>query len=436
MKHVIAIAMALAVGAVSTHASRDASNTVLEQAAERVTPCEVVIAGMYHEYVGRSFGPAHLQALYSAVRPSLIAIEAAPSSINSGTSMPSPPLNEDLEALEYGRRTGVPVVGVDWEWSAGPPDTSSPPPPAPRAAGLSEVEARRLQIRSGWASISRGYRTLLASVSDALAVMNTASFGDMEHELNTHRSPYPGFDKANDAIAANIRRLAVERCGGARMLVTFGDAHRPELERRLAGEPAIHLRPVTDWLPLSAAAVAAQERPEDLWKILQLMIENLEMPSNPEVIPRDWLREKLPEMEQRARTDPEAKYYLARSLTVIGEWDRATTLLREVARDAGDRSLSIYNPATIGTIWFWPPETNLRRRALFAAAVAQDLAGHRDAAVETYRSLKAEIEQSGAPQPPPGPGARPRGLIPWLDRFIAEPYTGHPDQYLRVIYPG
>lgn len=65
--------------------------------------------------------------------------------------------------------------------------------------------------------------------------------------------------------------------------------------------------------------------------------------------------------------------------------------------------------------------------------LAQDLAGHREDAVATYRTLKSEIEKSGPPQPTPG--AHSRGLMPWLNKFINEPYTGHPDQYLSVLVP-
>jgi len=393
-------------------------------------PCEVTILGLVHEYTGRSYGPAHLRAIYEAVHPSIIAIEATASSVKSG--MPIPPLNENFEAIDYGRRTGTRVTGVDWDWE-GPPPAGAPDPKPPRAAGISEKQARRLEFSHAWLSIDN-QKARLADIPDELAYLNNPVTLAVTRSQVQHHSPYPGFDVANDTIAKNIRTIAREQCVGGRLLVTFGGAHKSELEDRLSSAPELHIRPITDWLPLSPAAVAAQTQPADLWKIMQMTTENLEMLVSPADMPFEWLREQAGEMEQRARSDPEAKYYLARWLTVSGEWDRAAKLLSEVQQDAEDRKLSIYNPATIGTAWFFPPEIKLKWRALFALGLVQDLAGHRQEAITTYQTIKAEIDKSGVTAPP-GPGGRPRDLRGWVDHFLAEPYTGHPDQYLRILIP-
>lgn len=426
-----AAALALLTASIPMLPLAEAAGRGPAQAATTAKRCEVVIVGLIHEYLGRSYRPAHLRALYDAVRPTAMAIEAMPSSVRSGS--PSPTLNENLEAVDYSRRAGIPVLGVDWEWSGPPPRDARPVAPAAvRPAALSPAEARRLQVRQMWAAVALRQHALLGNVPDLLATINSAPYQDILRALTARHASsawYPGFDEVNDTIAANIRSAARQQCAGGRLLVTYGVAHKPELEKRLAGAPEIRLRSVADWLPLAPGDVTAREQPGDLWQVLQMTLENLEVLSTPDAVPRGWIQEKSSEIEQRARTDPEAKYYLGRWLTVAGEWPRAAELLRDVVREAGERTLTIFNPSLRQLpLWFWPPELTLRRRAAFALGLVHDLAGQRDSAVATYRMLKSEIE-------PSAPGERPRGLLPWLDKFLAEPYTGHPDQYLHVLFP-
>ena len=139
-------------------------------------------------------------------------------------------------------------------------------------------------------------------------------------------------------------------------------------------------------------------------------------------------------MEQTAKGDLEARYYLARWLTVEGQWEKAATLLQEVADGANEQTLR-QEPMLAQTMSFWPSDFNLRRRALFALALVHDLAGRRDAAVAIYKELKEELARVSAAQGAGGtdPWSPLTRSAKWVDLFLAEPYINHPDQYLKGL---
>lgn len=269
---------------------------------------------------------------------------------------------------------------------------------------------------------------MFAGADWALALINSPEF--QESLRSQAEGIYPGWEEVNDTIVANIR-AAARSCAGGRLLVTYGALHKPLLDDGLGRAPGIRLRQPAEWLPISERDLMALEKPSDLLQVLLFNLESLFTLSDPRVIPRRWIREQLPRLEEQARTDPESRYYLARWLMLEGEWPRAAALLRSVAEEAGERELWVYHARTYQRGWFWPPEPNLRRRALFSLALVEDLAGERESALALYRLLRNEL----AALPPASTGASELAgrhrLLPWLDFFLQEPFTGSPEQYLE-----
>jgi hypothetical protein len=201
------------------------------------------------------------------------------------------------------------------------------------------------------------------------------------------------------------------------------------------------LRQPAEWFPLGDATVSRYDTAADLKLLFLSATEDVVLLAHPDAVHRPWLRTQVPALETMAARDLEARYYLARWLTLEGKWTEATRLLEEVADAAKDQAL-LQEPSWINTMWFWPPDFSLRRRAQFALALVDDLTGRREAAVAIYTALREELakqiaaESESATPTPAGtraiatPAAR---FARWVNLFIAEPYINHPDQYLKGL---
>jgi hypothetical protein len=315
----------------------------------------------------------------------------------------------------------------------------NPQPQAPamaRAAGLSAADATRLRMRRVFES-SAQTRLFLGGMSHALEFMNAPVVVATDAE---GPEPYSGWKDLNATIVEHIRSAARRHPGG-RLVVVYGGAHKPLLDAGLAHVPDVRLRQPGDWFPLSDATVSQFDSAEDLKLLFLSATEDLVLLCNPDAVHRPWLRTQIPTFEKIAARDLEARYYLARWLTIEGNWKDAGRLLQEVADEAKDQAIG-QEPAWINTTWFWPPDFSLRRRALFALALVDDLAGRRDAAVAIYAGLREELAKQiaaeGAAAKPVPAGTRvvatpASRFMRWLDLFITEPYVDHPDQYLRGL---
>ena len=410
--------------------------------------CEVIVLGIDHVYYGEGYRPAHLRAFFEAVRPTVMGIEN-PAGFQAVDQL-RVPLYEAKEAIAYAGVHLLPVYGVDWD----SPTVPQPPTPAgwskavqafmakfpvkapqsaPRAAGLTQADARTLSLR----------RTLEASMvnvqffggaSRAMELMNSApivQFKGDEHHLDS--DPYPAWQPINAVIAENIRAAARKHPGG-RLLVVYGGLHKPLLDAALAQMSEVRLRQPTEWFPLDVSTVSHYDTADDLKLLFLLATDDVVRLSYPGAIHRTWLRTQVAALEQMGKSDLEARYYLARWLTVEGQWETASRLLQEVADGAKEQTLR-QEPMLAQTMSFWPSDFNLRRRALFALALVHDLAGRRDAAVAIYKELKEELARVSAAQGAGGtdPWSPLTRSAKWVDLFLAEPYINHPDQYLKGL---
>lgn len=218
------------------------------------------------------------------------------------------------------------------------------------------------------------------------------------------------------------------------MLVVYGALHKPLLDAALAQASEVRLRQPTEWFPLDVRTVSQYDTADDLKLLFLLATDDVTRLSYPNTIHRTWLRTQVTALEQAAKVDLEARYYLARWLTVEGQWEKAATLLQEVADGAKEQTLR-QEPALAQSGSFWPPEFNLRRRALFGLALVHDLAGRRDAAVAIYKGLREELAREAAAQGDAAKDVRSPAnrFAKWVNLFLSEPYINHPDQYLRGL---
>jgi hypothetical protein len=452
-----ASALALSVG----HAQGTGAALGRKQAARRnpQPQSEVVVLGIDHVYYGEGYRAAHLRAFLAAVKPTAIGIENPASFQARGELRAS--LFEEKEALAYAKANGLPVYGVDWEppdvpqtptreawqkaalgWLAQAAARESRPPAVPRAAGLSELDARRLRLRRGFeASVQN--RRLFGGASRSMEFMNSDAAVRFTGDANrTDADPWPDWKGFNAVIVENIRAAARKNPGG-RLLVVFGGAHKPLLDAGLSQAPEVRLRQPTEWFPLDEKTVARFDTPDDLKTFFLFTTEDVAILSNPDAIHRRWIRTQVGPLQKLAITDLEARYYLARWFTIDGQREKAAELLRQVADEAKDQRLE-QDPVIAQTMSFWPPELGLRRRALFGLALVHDLAGRRDSATAIYDGLRLELEEDLAAEgktpkataPPSGASsaASPASRFArWVNLFLAEPYIDHPDQYLKGL---
>lgn len=264
--------------------------------------------------------------------------------------------------------------------------------------------------------------------------MNSAAIvqyaGD-EHSRDLE--PYRAWAPINAVIAENIRTTARKHPGG-RLLVVFGGLHKPLLDAALAQASEVRLRQPAEWFPVDVKTVAQYDTADDLKLLFLLKTEDVVALSYPSTIHRTWMRTQVAALEAQAQADLEARYYLARWLTLEGQWEPAARLLREVA-DGAKQAVLRQEPEFADTTWFWPPDLNLRRRALFALALVHDLAGRRDEAVAIYTNLGKELAAAAANAGAGGTAANSPAtrFARWLNLFLREPYIDHPDQYLRGL---
>jgi hypothetical protein len=431
--------------------------TLAQRGASRAVPCEVVILGVDHTYYGEGYRPAHLRAFFKAVKPTAMGIEN-PAGFQAVGQL-RVPLFEAKEVMAYATAQALPVYGVDWD----SPTVPQPPTPAgwskavqsfmaqfpvkgtspvtARAAGLSQADARTLSLRRALEAAVVTYR-VFGGASRAMELLNSAAFlqymGDENAAAALGRAddgqdPYRAWRPINAVIAENIRAVASKHPGG-RLLVVYGGLHKPLLDAALAHAPEVRLRQPAEWFPLDVRTLSQYDTADDVELLFSFATEEVAMLSYPGVVHRTWLRTQAAALEAQAKIDIEARYYLARWLTVEGQWESAARLLQEVADGAKDRTLT-QDPRRADSLSFWPPDLNLRRRALFALALIHDLAGRRDSAVTIYAGLRDELATETAALGERGkdswlPANR---FAKWVQMFLTEPYINHPDQYLRGL---
>lgn len=360
------------------------------QNAPPVRQTEVVILGVDHsaQLINRRQQPGAVRAFVDAIKPAAICIERAPDRFARNDHYEFTYEIQDL-LVPLARERGLPLCPFDW--LPGAEDSAL-------GLGIADLEAVPvLRREAGF----QGFLTFPDPRSRTLGLF----FADAPEEGARHRGFYADYPERagrdfprrlflyRTFMQAQRIAAAARAYPGQRMLVVVGVMHKADIERILAGDPAIRVvQPLAIAAEPDAAAVARFTRTEDLAAIatFNLLGTGWRDPH----LDRAWMAEVVGELERR-RPGAEGALLAARLAELEGM--RPRTLLARylsVARSAGAAAFSwtgVKDRARIDS--FFDPFGNLSvaDRALIEAARMHVGLGERSKAVAIRSRLAASL---------------------------------------------
>lgn len=372
---------------------------------------EVVFVGFNHAYafLQPETSPAHIRALLDRVNPAALCVENDEDWPES-EGIPTYP-HEQYAAITWAESRRRPLYHVNWD------DAEF----ARSRRGVRRmVEGHSLDtIAAGFQTFRRGYLAR-AQFSASLAFgegEGALGFEQFQRDLGV-RAVEPDTGVAavrDDSIASRIMK-AVRAHQGQRIAVVFGAGHYQPLKMRLENVPGVRVVMPTAYFPLSQQSISRGWLPDDAIVLLGSGLDDWRIVAQPHLRDHRRTLDLVQRLERERPDSPEALYFRARWVMLMGNLDSARVLLETVSRLPQRDAI----PYRADARWSWPPFRSFPEKAQFNLAVVHDLLGNRGAAVAGYRTL---LEGTADSLLPLGKWQR-LDARPYLESLIRKPYVG------------